>query len=155
MKRLLFTGLVLSIVLAGMQAQFDASFQQESAEKYAITLGFLQGGGSLIGVDLEYLVGEKIGIQAGGGFVGFGAGLNYHLQPDIRSSFITLGYWHQGIGDSFAQSVLGPSFVFRAKRFLQAQLGIGYRLNSGPSLPSQFADTDVMLLYAIGLYFPF
>lgn len=51
------------------------------------TVGLLQGGGSLIGVDLEVLATEKIGIQLGAGLVGYGAAINYHPKGGFRSSF--------------------------------------------------------------------
>lgn len=70
-------------------------------EKNCITLGILQGGGSLIGADFELLLTDQFGFQVGAGIVGFGGGLTYHFVPSIRSSFISLQYWNQGIGDSF------------------------------------------------------
>jgi hypothetical protein len=94
--------------------------------KNCITIGFLQGGGSLVGVDLEFKVYDRFGIQAGAGFVGFGGGLNLHFKPTLRSSFISLQYWHQGTGYTYAQSLLGPSLVYRARKLLSAQLGLGF-----------------------------
>lgn len=123
------------------------------AERIAITLGFLQGGGALIGGDLEVLATDRIGLQLGGGFVGYGLALNYHFKPQIRSSALSLVYWHQGFGgDTFAQSAIGGTFLFRAKKLFTAQLGLGYRLDSGPALPEGIDDVPVMLLYSIGLY---
>ena len=122
------------------------------SERIAITIGFLQGGGSLVGGDLELMATDRLGLQIGAGFVGYGFSLNYHLKPTPRSSAISLAYWHQGIGDSFAQSVVGPTFVFRAKRLFTAQLGLGYRLDYGPAMDPDFLDTPVLLMYSIGLY---
>ena len=130
----------------GMTAQVD--------KRAAVTVGFLQGGGSLIGVDFEYLIAPKIGLQAGIGYIGFGAGLNYHLKPAINSSFISIAYWHQGIGESFAQDVAGGVFTFRARKLLSASLGLGIPLSRGPSLADDFEQPPVMLLYSIGIYFP-
>lgn len=139
-----------------MMNVFSAFAQDPVPEdkKAAITIGFLKGGGSLIGADLEYLFAGKIGAQLGAGFVGYGAGLNYHLKPTVRSSFISLQYWHQGVGDSFAQSVVGPNFVFRAKKILSAQLGFGFPLAQGPAWPDDVEQPSVMLMYAIGIYLP-
>ena len=122
--------------------------------KNSITIGFLEGGGSLIGMDLELLLSDRFGIQAGAGFVGFGGGINIHFKPSIRSSFISLQYWHQGFKDSYTQSLIGPNFVFRAKKLLTAQLGLGFLLESGPAWPEDVESTPIMLTYAIGLYFP-
>jgi hypothetical protein len=75
--------------------------QDESAarkERNCVAGGILQGGGSLVGADLEFLLFKGLGIQAGAGLIGFGAGINYHIQPDnIRTPFLSLQYWHQGV----------------------------------------------------------
>ncbi len=123
-------------------------------KKAAVTVGFLQGGGALIGVDLEYLVTPQLGLQAGAGYIGFGAGVNYHLKPAINSSFVSLAYWHQGIGDTFAQDAVGSVFTFRARKYLSASLGLGIPLSRGPALDIDFEQPPVMLLYSIGIYFP-
>lgn len=128
----------------------------DDSENAAITIGFLQGGGSLIGLDFEALVTDRVGIQAGAGFVGFGFALNYHFKPTIRSTFLSLTYWHQGIGESFAQSVLGPTIVFRGKRWFTAQIGFGFPLDLGPALENtDYEQPPFMLLYSIGAYIPF
>lgn len=72
-------------------------------------------GGALVGVDFEQLVTNRFGVQAGVGWLAFGAGLNYHLKPGIRSSFISLQYWNQSMGKRFVQSAIGPNFVYRKK----------------------------------------
>lgn len=123
-------------------------------ERKSLTIGVLQGGGSLIGADLEILITNHIGIQIGMGFIGYGAGLNYHFKPTIRSSFLSLQYWNQGIGNSFAQNAIGPNFVFRGKRWFTFQIGIGKTLEEGPAMPDDFEQPDVMLLYSIGFYIP-
>ncbi len=131
-------------------------------KKRALTLGILQGGGSLIGIDLELLLTRKIGIQFGGGFFGYGIGVNYHLEPRVNSSFFSLSYWHQGLLNTYAQSVLGPTFVFRAKKIFTAQLGFGYVIELGPAMEGWFESKGkkikdyppVILLYSIGIYIP-
>ena len=122
--------------------------------KVAVTIGILQGGGGLLGADFEFMVSPRLSLQAGAGITSFGAGINYHLKPQINSSMISLNYWHQGIGSSYTQSVLGPSFVFRARKIFTAQLGLGYLLEEGPAWPDDITHSPVMLLYAIGIYFP-
>ena len=136
---------------------FTRVYSQEAVEqekKLCATFGILQGGGSLIGADLEVLAFNRVGIQAGAGFVGFGAGLNIHLKPTIRSSFVSLAYWHQGVGDSYTQSLLGPSFVYRGKKWFTAQLGLGFALEKGPKWDVNKTQPPVMLLYSIGAYIP-
>lgn len=120
----------------------------------AITVGFLQGGGSLIGADLEILLSERLGIQGGMGIMAYGYGLNYHLKPGINSSFLSFSYWHQGFGNTFVQSMVGPSFVYRAKKIFTAQIGLGAVLKRGPAYPVDLEKVPMMLLYSVGLYFP-
>lgn len=128
---------------------------EEKDSKVAVSIGVLHGGGSLVGVDFEFLLGNRFGIQAGAGLTGFGGGITYHLKPDIRSSMITLQYYHQGVGDSYTQSMLGPVFVYRAKKLFTASLGLGYALEKGPNFPDNKTQPPVMLLYSIGIYLPF
>jgi len=125
-------------------------------QKYynCVTIGVLQGGGSLIGADLEIYLINKFGIQFGAGLIGYGLGLNYHIKPKIRSSFISLLYWHQGYQSTYTQSLLGPCYVFRGRRWFTAQIGLGFLLQEGPAWPSSKTHTPVMLTYAIGGYIP-
>lgn len=123
--------------------------------KTSITAGILQGGGSLLGADLEFLITKQFGFQLGAGFVGYGAGLNYHLKPSIRSSFISLQYWHQGVNQSFAQSLIGPNFVYRSKKWFTCQIGLAAALEKGPAMADDYVQPPVMLMYSIGAYFPF
>ncbi len=146
---------MMLITSVTLMAQFaEGAAQAAPADKRAaVTIGFLQGGGSLIGVDFEYLVAPRVGLQIGAGYVGAGAGILYHLRPAVNSSAVTLQYWHQGFGESFAQDVLGTTFNFRARKLLSAQLGIGFPLHEGPAWPDEINQSPVMLLYSIGLYF--
>ena len=128
-----------------------ASHQLDSK---CITIGFLQGGGALIGFDAEVLLTRFVGIQAGAGFVGFGAGVNFHFKPDVRSSFISIQYWHQGIEKYFTQSLIGPNLVFRAKRIFTAQIGLGFVLETGPAWSSSTTQSPVILTYSLGIFFP-
>lgn len=133
--------------------QFDS---RETAIEYsgALTMGILQGGGSLVGMDLEYKYSDYLGVQAGIGLVGYGFGLNVHFKPTIRSSFFSLQYWHQGIDNGFTQSVAGPNIVFRGKKWFTAQIGLGFLIKEGPAWPENVEHTPVMLTYALGAYIP-
>lgn len=156
MKKTLTT-VILFISCAALMAQFADAAQQSAPvnpKRAAITVGFLQGGGSLIGADLEFLVTPKLGLQAGAGYIGFGGSVNYHLKPVINSSFVSIGYWHQGMGETFAQDALGGLFTFRANKLLSASLGLGIPLSRGPALDPDYEQPPVMLLYSIGLYLP-
>lgn len=149
--------LLIALLICISTNLFSQSMVQDDElfKRKSLTIGILQGGGSLVGADLEVLLTNNLGLQVGGGFIGFGAGLNYHLKPSIRSSFISLQYWHQGIGENFAQSALGPAFVYRGKKWFTFQIGIAAPLDEGPGMPEDFEQPPVMLTYSIGAYFPF
>ncbi len=146
--------ILLSMSFLKLYSQYNLDYY-EHEEKAAITIGVLQGGGGLVGGDFEVLLTNQLGIQFGAGIFSFGGGINYHFKPSIRSSFISFQYWHQGIGEGFAQSAIGPSFVYRGKRWFTFQIGIGKTLEKGPAYPKNMEQTPVMLLYSMGIYFPF
>ncbi|OQA95779.1 MAG: hypothetical protein BWY22_02037 [Bacteroidetes bacterium ADurb.Bin217] len=146
--------IITSILFCFISSSFAQNEDYYSNPGAAITFGILQGGGGLLGVDLEYLLTERLGAQVGLGYVSFGASINYHLKPTIHSSFISLQYWKQGFNDSFAQDLLGTSFVFRAKKLFTCQIGLGKILKRGPAYPSNLKKTSFILLYSIGIYLP-
>ncbi len=157
MQRPLLT-LFFSLLLTGSYAQYyEENYQEEeeTSEKAALTIGILQGGGSLIGADLEVLLTQQVGLQVGAGLVGFGAAVNVHLKPTIRSSMISMTYWNQGTGQSFVQNAVGPSFVYRGEKWFTAQIGLGKLLGKGPAFPEDVEQPPFMLLYSIGGYIPF
>ncbi len=135
---------------------FSQSYLDDPAEKRtSVTIGIFEGGGSLIGADMEFLLTKRLGFQLGAGLIGFGGGLNYHFKPTIRSSFVSLQYWNQGVGDIFIDNLIGPCYVFRGKRWFTFQIGLAATLSEGPAWPSSMDFPPVMLTYAIGAYLPF
>lgn len=152
MKQILMV--VMICISSNLFSQTEQRYE-EIEKRHSITFGVLQGGGALFGADIEFLLTNRFGVQFGGGIVGFGGGLNYHFKPSIRSSFISLQYWNQGIGKTFAQNSVGPNFVFRGKKWFTFQIGFGIPLDSGPGMPDDFVQPPVMLTYAIGAYLPF
>jgi hypothetical protein len=121
----------------------------------AVALGILYGGGSLVGLDIEYKIAKQLGVQVGVGLVGFGASINFHFNKNIRSSFIALQYFNQGIGESFLQSMAGPTFVFRGKKWFTFYTGLAKTINKGPAWPYNTVQPNLLLTYGIGVYFPF
>ena len=150
MKQLIFT-LAILITSLNLFSQYDRNMVIE--KRSSITVGILQGGGSLVGADYETLVINNFGVQLGAGLIGFGGGINYHFKPSIRSSFISLQYMHQGIGDSYAQSVISSNYVFRGKKWFTFQIGFGFPIEYGSAM-SKADYSPVILTYAIGAYFP-
>ncbi len=143
---------VATTIQAQVKVDINNNLNSAPQKRNAVTVGILNGGGALIGADYERLFTNRIGLQAGIGFAAYGFGINYHLKPAIESSFINLAYWHQGFVYSFTQSVVGVSFVYRARRLLQAQIGVGFQTDYNSSLISY---QPVMLMYALGIYLPF
>ncbi|MDL2227387.1 hypothetical protein LJC30_00675 [Odoribacter sp. OttesenSCG-928-L07] len=125
--------------------------------KTALSFGFLHGGGSLVGLDFEVLPTKIFGIQVGFGYLGLGLGINIHLKEnDIRSSFMSLQFWHQGLGNSTTQALITPMFVFRAKKVFTASVGFGFRVMKGRAFYKTNLNDDMPLMFtfAIGVYFP-
>ena len=129
--------------------------EETPAKRFSLTIGYLEAGGSYAGADLEYLLLKKTGVQVGLGYLGYEAGINFHMKPSIRSSFLSLKYWHQGVSDRFRQDAVGFTFNFRARSLIATQLGLGFPMRTGPAMPEEYVVPDIMLLYSIGLYFPF
>lgn len=155
MKKVLFLILIafLSLTLNSQNIQEETINESNNAEQASLSVGVLRGGGGLVGADFEILLSRQLGFQLGAGLVSYGFGLNYHLKPGVRSSFLSLSYWHQGAGEGFVQSMVGPSYVFRGKRWFTAQIGLGYILERGPAYPENVEKTPVILTYSIGAYF--
>ena len=145
--------LVLIVLVALFSVQLMAQ-RVPSEKKMSISVGLLQGGGGIVGADLEYLFSNHFSVQAGAGLFSCGAAVNYHFKPFINSSMLSLGYWHQGFGEAYTQSVVGPIYTFRAPKVFQFQIGMGYRVKEGPNLPEANKNVPLMLLYSIGVYFP-
>jgi hypothetical protein len=116
----------------------------------AVSWGFLMGGGSMFGADVEYLFAKnRWGVQAGAGLIGVGAGINYHLKPSISSSFLSVQYWNMWLF-SYTSYVV-PMFTFRYKKF-QVSAGCGIALPVGKY--TREGGTLVPLIN-IGGYVPF
>ena len=129
----------------------------EREERTSINVGVLMGGGGIPGADLEFLIGKRAGIQLGAGLGSMGFGINYHLKSCINSQFVSVQYFHQGFGENNIWSLIGPMYVFRAKKIFQAGIGFGTVVSKGPRYEELFGGKDmppVQVLYNIGLYFP-
>lgn len=128
-------------------------------KKTVLTAGLLYGGGSLVGFDFEHLISNRVALQAGAGYIGYGGGINYHLKPSIESSFVGIQYYHQGVGSSHVQSAVGPTFGYRAKKLFTFSIGFAFKTEEGEAFDEYEARLkgdapDAFLTYAIGIYFP-
>lgn len=144
---------VVSLTMNSQAVQHVSTSESSDVERASLSIGLLHGGGGIVGADFEALLSNRVGIQLGAGLVSYSLGLNYHLKPGIRSSYLSMSYWHQGVGDAHSLSLVGPSYVFRGKRWFTAQIGLGYVLEYGPAFPSNLEKSPVILTYSIGAYF--
>ena len=166
--RCLVAGVIvcLGMSMTGVTAEevLDAEdvIQAETVQDMATTLGVLQGGGALIGLDVERMINDRWSVQIGAGMVSLGAGLNYHLKPQINSNFISIQVWNQGLfGESLAQRLVGVSYVFRgAESGFTGQLGLAYVLERSARVTQLLGDMagegnvpSVALIYSIGWWF--
>lgn len=97
MKKVLIL-IFVSVVYTTINAQTEQPQQINelgNEGRASLSVGVLNGGGGLVGADFEALLSNRVGLQLGAGWVSYSVGLNYHLKPGIRSSFLSLSYWHQ------------------------------------------------------------
>lgn len=136
---------------------YDENLPKANA-KTCISFGAGFGGSTYAGFDLEYMLTKKIGIEAGAGYLGLDAGINYHFFPTVRSSYVSLRYWCKGLGgDSelgYQRSMAGPAITYRGKKWLTFQFGAGYVFDKGPAMPIKSREFDVAMTAALGIYLP-
>ena len=161
--KLIVLFLVFSMLLTvNVFSQDKVTENQTLIKDNAIILGFLQGGGSLVGVDYERIVIGNLGFQIGAGLVGVGVALNYHFEPTVNSSAFSLFYMSQGMPFNLvSDQVTGVTFVFRGWNWLNAQIGLGYMTWMGDTMKAIMTlstgaePPKLMLIYSIGAYFSF
>lgn len=151
MKKLV---VLLLLSTAIIHAQENEAEDELHIPKNSLTIGLLQGGGSLIGVDYERMLGQYFGVQVGAGLLGAGAGVNIHFAPRVKSSLLSIQYRHQGFGSNHAQSMVGPSYIYRARKWFTFQVGVAALTRKGPAWPANTQHPGVMLTYSIGGYIP-
>ena len=125
-------------------------YNETPDEKIIMSVGIGHGGGSIVGADLEFGIGNRFGAQIGLGYPGLGAGLNYHFKPTLRSSFLSLQYIQIGYSPSRSISAVGPAFVYRGKKWFT--FSVGYAVEVNNTFSSSLSATGLIL--AIGGYFP-
>jgi len=76
MKHLLFAAIIFGAIIT--KPCFGQSQEPEPPKRAAASVGLFKGGGGIVGGEIEFLVGGRIGVQAGAGLPSLGAGLNYH-----------------------------------------------------------------------------
>jgi len=149
--------LILSALLPCLAYAAFAQTDPVPDKKNAITIGFLQGGGGLVGFDYERLIAGGVGLQLGVGITSVGAGLTFHLNEETTdSSAIWAGVWNQGVpGDTRSATYIGMSSILRGWGWLNGQIGLGYVVFVGDGMKAATGigeKTKVLLLYSLGWY---
>lgn len=146
---LLLTGFFLQIqaqqVIETKHNRWD--FVRESS----ISAGIGIGGNSAFGAELQTLFLPRWSVQLGAGINGFSGGFNYHIYPTVSSSYISFQAWQQGFATKYKAAYAGPMFVYRAERWLQAGLGVGYQIHKNPEI--EF-NSKYMMMFNLGIYLP-
>ena len=152
--------LIIIIALLLNVFELHSSENKYEGRTSLLTVGFLQGGGGLIGGDYETLISEQWGLSVGIGLASYGTAIHYHFKPSITSHSLALTYWNQGFKASDTTNYLGLSYVMRSKTSgWSGQLGIGYVMHMSEThkkiLKETFGSNDIpyALLYSIGYMF--
>ena len=156
-----YRGLVIALLLATTMISVSAQDSHPNLKNTSITIGLLQGGGALIGMDFEKMIKQQWSLQTGFGAIGFGAGLNYHLKPQINSNFVSIQLWNQGLlGDDLSQRIVGITYSFRGESSgVTGQIGLGYTIKRSEAL-TQYLEAygidnipPVTLIYSMVWWF--
>lgn len=75
------------------------SFSQDEPEsRDIIIVGYQIGGYSLLGIEVEARMTNLLGVNFGGGFLGYTGGLKFHTGPNKNSPAINISYKDGGMG---------------------------------------------------------
>lgn len=139
---------ILIISSQGKSQGIDINYEERT--KNALTVGILNGGG-LVGAELETLIGNRTGAHIGFGFIGACAGLDFHLKPTTKSSYFTVEYRAQGLGEVYTAMTLGGGFVLRTHG-LSLQIGAAYLLDKGPNTIENWNTRNILPQVSLGFY---
>lgn len=127
-----------------------------SEDRTTITVGLFEGGGGIVGVELESLFNDRIGFEIGFGIVSFSLGLNYHVGlGGVKSSFVGIKYSSLGMGPGHLFKTVGPEYTYRSKKWFTGSVGFGGVVDRGPyfkELPKA-NQKDSYINLTIGGYF--
>ena len=154
--------LMCALLLTFGQGIAAGEWEQENNES-VLAVGMLMGA-SFFGAEYEYLTTEQIGLQLGVGLnPGYTIGLNYHFQPSLDSSALSLAYSHWNfVDESISQKGVVLSYLYRnPKNELTGSLGIGYVFEQGSKLKKVInllyddKPPPFLITFTFGKYFDF
>lgn len=158
MKSFFIGALSVCFFFHPLKGQDSKSKQDLYKKKSAVSISFFKNG-SVAGCDYEHMITKQVSFQIGAGYIGYGGGINFHLQPSVESSFFSLQYYNQGIGDKYIQSFVGPSYTYRSVELFTFSAGMGFNVKKGMNF-SEYSYTlngstsEVLLTLAIGIFIP-
>ena len=154
MKKIFLTFIFLIALLSGKAQEnvyHDSHSRWDFAGETAFSAGIGIGGNSAFGAELQTMFLPRLSFQLGAGVTGFSGGLNYHFYPTVSSPYLSIQAWQQGFGTNYKSAYIGPMFVYRADRLLQAGLGVGYQIHKNPAVDF---DSKYILMFNLGIYIP-
>ncbi len=169
----LSTDSIDSIITEQERKQMDESRKRDAQEYIRestfhtpsdlfISIGIGLGGSNIAGVDVEYKFNRiypirDLSVQAGLGYTGFDAGINYRLgqMAKVGSLIVGLQYRYTGFGNDdiwgYSTSNIGPVVIFRGQKWFTAQVGAGYILDTGEAY-SGSEDRKIQVHAGVGIY---
>lgn len=115
-------------------------------DNLALTVGFRKGYSTFVGVELEYLISPKVGIEVGGGYKGFGTAINFHFDQDIHSSAFKIFYAKTKTKPLLNPHQIGMAVNLRFARFVSLHAGAAYAIGENFGV-----DSSSRVIYPIGI----
>lgn len=112
-------------------------------------MGLLRGG-ALIGGELEFVVNSNVTFFLGAGFKGYAAGINVYPNAGFTGVSFKSGYFHQGIGETYAGSYISNGISIKTKVGFTIDLGLGIIVDKGNY---NYGGQNLILTYGIGWRF--
>ena len=112
-------------------------------------IGLLRGG-ALIGGELEFVIQPNYTFFLGGGIKGYAVGLNVFPNTGFTGLAFKVGYFHQGIGESYSGSYVSSGMSMKTKVGFTFDLGLGFIVDRGRY---NYGGQNLILTYGVGWRF--
>lgn len=143
--------LLVTVTQAQNYVYLEKHDKWDFVRETAVSAGIGIGGFSAFGAEMQLMFLPRWSVQLGAGINGFSGGLNYHINPTVSSSYLSLQSWQQGFGMNYKAAYAGPMFVYRANKLFQGGLGIGYQIDKNPAID---INSKYMMMFNLGIYLP-
>jgi hypothetical protein len=122
---------------------------ESDVRKSFLDIGFLRAA-ALIGADLEIVLHSHATLYGGLGFKGYALGFNAFFRDNFKGPALKFSYLHQGLGNTFAGSIMSVGLALKMRPGISFDLGIGFVLKTGSY---NYEGQKVILTYGIGYRF--